>query len=365
MSGTTQPRLRALVNGTEVSGLVLSAHVTSNNWFKASTFHATCAYDTAKPTGRAWFDPAMQATGQAVLPIEIQVATSAPAGASPSWRSLIQGQVDTVSVHPATGTVTIEGRDFTARLLDLRTTNTYQNQTSSQAVAALAAQAGLQSDVTATSTLIGTYYQIDHTATTHDSFSKARTAWELMSFLARNEGAAGFDLWVDGQTVHFHPTQASTAAAYPVTLATGRGGVTLAGATDLTLDRHLTIDKRIKVVVRSWHSKNKKAFTATYPANAAADAETRPILKPNLSAQQCTDLAQRTYAEIMRLARRAELHMPGELVLTPRQRVQIAGSGLSWDGTYFVESIAREIGHEGFSQVVSITNQPPENGTLI
>ena len=366
MSGTfNQPRVRALVNGVDV-GTPTIAHVTDNNWFRASTFTASFAWSTlSAPPG--WFDPQADPSGsEAKLPLEIQAATSAPGSGTPAWASLIQGQVDTIGVDCIAGLVHVSGRDFTARLIDLRISDGFQNKTASQVVTLLAARAGLQADVTSTSTLIGQYYQIDHTQVTHGQFSRTRTAWELMTYLARHEGTHGFDLWVSGQTVHFHPSNAAAGGpVYPVTLRSTPSGVLLNGATELSLDRHLTLDKRIKVTVRSWHARNKKAYQASYPPNASSGAEERSFVRAGLTQQQVTDEAQRRYHEIVRLARRASVPMPGELTLSPRQQLSISGTGLSFDGTYWIESIEREISSDSFHQTVQITNSPPQDDTLL
>ncbi len=140
--------------------------------------------------------------------ILLDVQFSLDGGAS--FVSLVQGAVDSVSIDPALGLVHLDGRDLTAALIETRTRETFANRTSSEIASILAERHSLTPRVSPTTTPVGRYYQSEHDRITLDQFSHATTEWDLLVFLARQEG---FDVFVQGQTLCFQPaTQAGDLA---------------------------------------------------------------------------------------------------------------------------------------------------------
>jgi len=246
MSGVLDPsvrqsRLRVLANGSEVAG-VIEASVSSNNHFAADCFRVTLA---AVPTTLA-----------GTVDITLDVQFSLDGGAS--FTSLVQGVVDLLDLDPVQGTLTLTGRDLTAALIETRTQDTFANQTSSEIATILAGRHGLAANVTATTTPVGRYWELEHDRLLLNDFSRATTEWDLLVELAQHEG---FDVWVSGTALYFQPPQPSNAPqAVLRPVATTAGPVNVVS---LRLERALTLAGAIEVTVKSWHSRLGTACVQT------------------------------------------------------------------------------------------------------
>ena len=186
------PRLRILANGEELAGTV-AAEVISNNHYAADRFSATVAAGSDQQSGVAFW-----ASEPAII---LDVQFSLDGGAT--FTSLVQGAVDNVIIDPTGGLVHLDGRDLTAALLETRTQETFSNRTASEIATLMAERHNLTPFVSTTTTPVGRYYQDQHDRITLDQFSYATTEWDLLVFLARQEG---FDVFVEGLALHFEPS---------------------------------------------------------------------------------------------------------------------------------------------------------------
>lgn len=342
-----------------IAGAV-SANVTNNNYYQADTFSADFALN-ALPNGLAWW------AGQPRMVVDIQIALNLT-----DWKSVLIGEVDHIHTHPVTGLVQIEGRDLTARLIEARTQETFANQTSSEVAKTLAARHGLTADVTATKTLVSRFYQEDHSHVTMGEFSRTTTEWDLLTFLAQQEG---FDVYVTGTTLHFNPRVDPASTPY-VVVSDANGSNVI----DLRLERSLTLAKDVEVQVRSWDSRNSRGFTKTsraigakgaQAAGAKQNAAQRYVLvRPNLTEDQAQKLANETAHEISIHERVVTFHLPGDLLLTPRMMVRLQGTGTEFDQAYYVDSVSRRISFDsGFDMEVRAKNRsgntPLQSGVIL
>jgi len=328
------PRLEIRADGTLLAGAI-AAQVVSNNHYAADRFHATLALDADQGAAAFW-----AAAGNVLL--EIGFALDG-AGAS-----IIQGAVDRVAVDPIRRLVHLDGRDLTARLIEARTQESFVNQTASEIAATLAVRHGLSARITATTTRAGRYYQNEHDRISLGQFSRAMTEWDLLTWLARQEG---FDVFVRGTTLHFGPAPERPRA----------WTITQADVTDLRLERALTLARDIEVVVKSWNSRQNNAFTRTARAGFARATSATPqrhvLVRPNLTPEQALQLAQATLADLTRHRMVARFAMPGELALMPRDAILLAGTASAFDQTYHVDEVARRISSaHGFTQTVCARN---------
>ncbi len=356
-----RPRLRLLVSTqaqqiVQVVGTTLAASVTSTNSFHADRYSATLAPPASGPGSFAWWE------GQTDIAAQVEIGL-VPPGAPESavtWAPIVVGPVDRVSSDFLQGTMQVEGRDFTARLIDFKTEMAHVNQTSSEVVVALAAEVGLQAQVTPTTTPVGRYYELEHDRIQLGQFRKAITAWDEIVMLARWEG---FDAFVLGQTLYFQPMEPPDADPYLILAASDAEGRPRSNAYDLRFERALTVAKGVQVTVKSWHSKQARAFTRGYPASrpvsvANPAVQQYVIVRPNLTEDQAQQLANRLYGEIVRHERTLSAKLPGDLVLTPRALIRVTGTG--WDQTYYPETIERSVGgKEGFAMQVRAKNHSP------
>jgi phage protein D len=338
-SSLRAPAVSVLANGAELAGVV-EARVLSGSHCGADRF-------------RVWL--ALSANDAAFWASATQVLVDVRLGLDGAWARMIRGEVDAVQIDPIRRTLSIEGRDLTARLIQARTQESFQNRTASEIATILAARHDLAAAVTPTTTPAGRYYQLEHDRITLDQFSRATSEWDLLVFLAREEG---FDLYVDGDTLHFEAPQPRVAVS-----------VAPEELTDLRLERALTLARDIEVTVKSWNSRQQAAFTETArvargQGGPQGGMRGRPqqyrVVRPNLTPDQARQLAQGLLTDLSRHERVVGLTMPGELSLTPRSVLALTGTGTEFDQTYFVAEIDRALSLErGFTQRVRACNVSP------
>ena len=343
------PRVRVLVNQEPVSGCI-DAQIISNNHYACDRFFLTLALDT---------DPAMGVpfwASEQDIQVEIQLSLDGRA-----FVPFLVGQIDLATIDPVARTVHLEGRDLAAALIEARTQETFSNRTSSEIATILASRHGLTAVVTPTTTPVGRYYQDEHDRITLNQFSRATTEWDLLTFLASEEG---FDVFVQGTNLYFQPP----ASLNDVTL--------LLQPTDmlqLQLQRSLTLARDMIVTVKSWNSRQKAAFSQTARATGPKTngAKIGPpqryvFVKPNLTPGAALKFAQQMLAELTLHERVLEFSMPGELSLTGRSTLRLDGTNSDFDQGYYVDVIERKITMTGgFVQHVRAKNTSPRSQSII
>lgn len=348
------PRLRIMSGGSELLGAI-SADVTTQGGYTGDRFRASFALNVPGAHDIAWWSE------QTALLIDVQVQIDAG-----GWISLVQGEADAIDVHPVTGLVDFDGRDLTARFIETKTQESFVNQTASQVVTTLAARHGMTADVTATTTPVSRYWADEHTRETAGQFSRTTNEWDLMCELARDEG---FDLYVTGTVLHFHPANPPDATPYSVKMDRS-GAFPVSNVIDLRLHRALTLARDIEVQVRSWHSKKGSGFTKIARATGArsasrgqsSSAKGAPtqkyiFIRANLTEDAALKLAHSLLTQLSQNERTLSFHAPADLTLTARSRVKLSGTASTWDQEYFVASITRRIAFDaGFTMDIEARN---------
>src|ERR1700761_8117109 len=126
---------------------VLQATILSTTCYSSDTFSATLAVGAPPLTDLTFW--AEHASG----PVSLNAVSADGA----LMQSMISGLIDCLAVDPIRGTAVVEGRDFSAWLIDSYSQRDFVNQSASEVVTAIAAQHGLTPVVTATSGLVGRY----------------------------------------------------------------------------------------------------------------------------------------------------------------------------------------------------------------
>ena len=326
-SQTRTPALRLFANGQIIAG-ALSADICSAGYHSADRFRATLA---ASAQAKSWF------AAQTDITLDLQV------GLDGVWTNLVHGLVDNVSIEPITGLLHLDGRDLTAALIAAATSETFANHTASDIATLLAARHDLVASVTPTESPVGRYYQSEHDRSSLNQFARLTTEWDLLVFLAQQEG---FDAYVAGTTLNFHPS-GSQAASW---------GLVPADCVDLRLERALTLATDISVTVRSWNSRQQSACVQTAKSLNASrtGAESKYVyVRPNLSPDQALQFAQTMLADLARHERVVSATIPGEVTMTPRDTLVLTGTGTAFDQSYRITRINRMISAEnGFVQHV-------------
>lgn len=345
-----RPRGVVRVNGKPIS--FITAEVTNKNHFTADTFRLDLEpWKQPENMGLSYWADAVD------VQIEILVGTLAPGddvGAQPgNLSSLFLGQVDDVEMDLAAGTLTITGRDLSARMIDTKTTQKWPDHTSSWIAQQIAQQNGLTPQVTETSTPVGQFYDDGYVAVT-----RSIPEWDLLKFLAEQEG---FDCYVTGQTLYFGPPQADN-DQNPIQIQvvqSGAAGIITMNGTYLRLRRSLTLAKDIGVTVLSHSVKTGKAVkavatragsTSTGSSSSSSAAEKKQsyvIRRPNLTAEQAQALANSILSDITKFERTFEVELAGDQTINVRRMVQISGTQTSFDQKYYLQTVTHHVGFQG------------------
>ena len=338
MSDVRQPRLLALVNGTALPGVV-SAELSGSGAFQADRFRLDAALNASSQFGLDYWS----ADGTPVVDLQFSLDGGG------NYASLMIGQVDRISADPVNGRISLSGRDLSARLIDQTTDEGFANQTSSDVATLLAQRRGLQATVSATTTLVGRYYQDDHHQLGLGRFSRARSEWDVLVDLARREG---YSVFVSGATLFFQPLdQAAVFSVYWDQVARD------SNVKSLKLDWLPAIANGVQVVVQSWHSKQGNAVSARAGAGGGTVST---VLRANLTESDAQTLATQYLNELLGQERSISFDLPGELTLTPRSLVQVTGDVAGWGGLYQVVDVTRRLDiRGGFSQSVSARGYTP------
>lgn len=338
-----------LFNGSAVQWEALS--VTNNTFYSPDKFEVTVPASSL-PTGLQRAD----LSNIASLQVEIRISLDGSSGTS-----MIIGVVDEITDNFFDGLISLTGRDRTADFIDNKTTEKFQNQTSSQIVTTLAGRHGLSADVTATTTKAGKYYEIDHDKLTDES-----TEWDLITYLGQKEG---FSAWVTGTTVHFHPVGQTVGDPVVVTYIAATPSNIASGAfTKLEAKRALTLASDVLVNVYSWNHKQKNAFKVTAKATktkgvkSSGKPQVYTFRVPGLTKDQAIQYAQNKAEEISRHERVIDIGLPGDVTTTARNQIKLQGTQTDYDQLYWISEIGRRLSmSEGFDMTISAKNHSPQS----
>ena len=343
MSEARAPRARVLADGSALAG-VMAVDVFANNHLAADRFRVRLAARVADMAG-------LQAPG---VRLDVQV------GFDDRWASLVLGTADAISFDPIRGVLEIEGRDLSSGMIEARVGETFANRTSSEIVEVIAGRHGLAADATPTSTLAGRYYQNEHERLTLGQFARAMSEWDLLAFLA---GQEGFDLFMEGERLRFAPPAEDRVVVLRVE-----------DCLSLELEHELGLSRAIEVTVRSWGTRDAAMVEHTARRGSGRSRSRRSrsgrsgsvgttwrhgLVRPNLDSEQARVAAERALADLLRHEWTAQATMPGELDMTARTRVALLGAGLDWDRDYAVAELSRHLDvRRGFTQRLCLQAAP-------
>ncbi|HQT79640.1 MAG TPA: hypothetical protein PLD10_21570, partial [Rhodopila sp.] len=299
VAGGTAP-LAVLVNGVPMAGL-LQAAICSTNCYEADCFSLTFALGPPPLTDAGFW------ASISVAEVEI-VATVAPA---PITQTLLIGLIDTIRVNPIQATITIEGRDLSARLIDAYRQQDFANQTAAEIVSAVAQQHGLMPMVSTTGGMTGRYYGDGYTRLSLGQFSRLRSDWDVVVQLARENMC---DVFVSGRSLYFQPVSLSGFIPIPLSITS---------VTTMHIERSLSLGVTPALRVQSWNSQDMAAYVngGLAPAGSMPGGDTAPAFlftAANLTSAQVDGAASRINAELMRLGSILECDMPLDLTFSPR-----------------------------------------------
>lgn len=327
-----QPRSLVRLNGVAYGPL--SWETDSNSFYQADTFRAVFAVANT---------PGLESLGnEEQIDIEILGGfPSDPDNYSPGdLSSVFAGRVDDVDIDLIARTVTLTGRDLTGALIDVKTSEKYVAKTASDIATVLAGKHGLTPVVTATTTIVGRYYQQDKGVRLQDE----NTEWDLLTWLAREEN---FVCYVQGKELHFEPApdEAKSPVLFRYTVPDQGGPISFDG-TKITLGRSLTLAKGIKVEVSSWQPKSKKVVRRVATRGGGSDPQKYAYSIPNLTADQARQRANKILADLSRHELKIGIDGPAA-ALAKTDLIQLTGTGSAWDTVYHPATVSRSFDMDG------------------
>ncbi len=368
MSGTGQivryPRLRVTLNGTALQG-ACCAEVTLTNSNHASNFRVEIALGGDPSLNASWW------ADQSYIECEIDYSIDG----GQSWPFVFVGVVDHLHLDMPHGVVEIEGRDLSSTMIETKIHETFANKKSSEIAAIIAGRHGLTAQVTPTKAITGRYYQLEHDKSTTSNFHKQTTEWDLLTFLAQQEGYA--PPFVIGRTLYFQPEDTSNAQPMQIVYQPRNSQTNypiLNAASDMRLERSLTLAKDIQVTAVTWNSKKKKPHKTVGKAEGAHSANSRHgntqnyvvYAPPNATPEQVDRLVEAKLKELSRHERIVNFRMPGELTLDQRSMLTLSGTGTSFDQEYYIDTVERRMDTEGgFTQHVRCKNSSPRSEAAV
>ena len=333
--------------------------VTNASHFSSDTFRVTCSL-SALPVG---LDAAYWGAS-AGDELEIFAGFTDATGSGQPY-SLIYGQVDEVEIDLVNRLMVLSGRDLSARFLDVKTAEHFQDQKASDIAIALAARHGMKASVTPTTIRVGGYYEYYHTRMTSD-----QTEWDLLTFLAEQEG---YDVWVAGQTLYFQPPVPITADPYVLLWSDYGQGNRVANFSELKLHRSETLAKDVIVKVKSWNQSLAAVVTAENHRNQAnknqrvgGAAQIYTFYPPNLTKDQADKFAAAKAEDITKHERVITGCLPGDNVLNNRSLIKLAGTGTSWDQFYNLDTVTRRLSsHNGYTMDFRAKNHSTQSTVIL
>ncbi|MFC6520142.1 phage late control D family protein [Undibacterium arcticum] len=356
-----QPRGVVKVNDTRLDGWI-KWEVDNNTYYEADTFRVTFALSALPAAcGDAWW-----ASQQEIF---IEIFAGFPADAenysATELQSLTYGRVDDVTFDPVARTLQVSGRDLTAMLIDAKTSETFQNLTSSQIATQIAQRHGLTTTyVTATSKRSGKYYQIDQVRV-----NQQRSEWDLLTALA---GEEEFSVYVKRKELHFEPVAQPSANPYllkwePPTDQNGAFGF---NGQSISFSRALNFARGVVVTVMSVSPKTGQAIKVIYPAKAAnikpgqskAQAQQFSYTFAHLTYEKALQKAQQIHDDISKHEVKLNATLPADNLIQVNNLISVVGTGTAFDQTYYPESIVREMDLTGgYTMTIKAKNHSPQS----
>ncbi|MDB5965646.1 MAG: hypothetical protein JWQ72_2146 [Polaromonas sp.] len=366
VSSATAPRGMVLANGVALQGFT-EFEVDNNSFYQADTFRITLCL-SAQPAAQGW------AFWAAQTDIEVELLVGYPANplafAKTDLVSLVVGNVDDIEIDPIRDQVVLSGRDLTARFLDSKTTQKFQEQTVPAIVATLAAAHGLTPVVVdpLAGKKFGSVLNSQSAVVAHD-----RPEWDVLTYVAQTTGS---QVYVKGRELHFEPRTAPSAPPYIVRWQAPNDvhAAPLFNGITLGLQRNLTVSKTVRVTVRSWNYKHPKGFSKVaervrkYQKSPVRGAATGgPVQQyfysfPNLTPEQAQQRANALLQEISQHEMNLTVSLPGDPTLNPRVLLQLDGTGTAFDQVFYPASVLHTFRTEGgYETTVRAKNSSPES----
>jgi phage protein D len=350
------PRSLVKVNGQVLPGWI-EWEVNNNTHRQADTFRVCYACGNLPAAQNAKWLISQTA-------IQVQIFVGFPPDpvkfSASQLQSIILGDCDALNFDPVQNIIELSGRDMASEMIDTKTSEKFVNQKASDIAKTIASRHGLTPDVDDTGSPDGTYYEIDHAR-----LNNAQTEWDLLCELADNQG---YNVWVDGMTLHFKQQDESSMGTYVIQwIPPGEMNASpQANVMSLKFMRNNMISqKNISVKVNSWNIKQKAKLTGSATSTKSSSDDNWSLNyeynEPGLTQDQADTRAKERLKGIIRNEMCLNADLPGDNILNTRVLIQVTGTGTPFDQTYWPVSVSRRFGmSEGYRMSAEAKNHSPE-----
>ncbi len=325
------PRVMVVAAGAALFPVECSMQVTAHQ--AADSFFAKIALDNRQGLDETfWADQAS---------IDVSVLGTNGGG---GYVEMFTGQVDRVVLDLKDRSVSVNGRDKTAKMIDAKTHEQWLNKTEKDIITDLAGRAGLGVEFSGEgdSDKAGKQYKEDYTA-----LSDLDTHWNFIIKQARKLGCVAF---VKKNTLYVQPVDHDSGDTYPIVY--HRPIPAFSNTKTLTLSRDLTLAGDISVKHKSYRHKQGKSIKSESKSKGSGGKQLLYHFRAaNLTKQQQDRVTKSKVRETASHERTVELEMPGDVNIDPRMRLALSGTGTAFDQDYIMSGITHRFDQQGGYQM--------------
>lgn len=308
----------------------------------ADTFFAKIPLDNSAGLDETfWADTA---------PIPVTISGSNDIGAG-GFTDLITGQIDETLITLHDRTVQVRGRDKTALLTEMKTSEQWLNRTDKDIITDLAGRAGLTVSFSGEAGKAGLQYDQDF-----NELSDLDSGWNVVVALAKKAGCIAF---VKGATLYVQPIDADPLGVYAIDYQRPLPGQRAASkGMMLTCVRNLNLAKGVIVNHKSWRHKQGQTVESEFEApaknktaNAQRDTTIYRFRGANLTKLQQDRIAKSRLKETLSHERVVDIDMPGDVAIDPRMALKLSGTGTKFDQSFIIADITHRFTRDGGYQM--------------
>lgn len=343
-----RPRAFLKVEGAQLAPIECSVNVSLHQ--SADTFYAKLPLDNDAGLDETyWADTA---------PIAVTIVGTNNIDAG-GMTTLFVGQVDQPQVDFAQRLVMIRGRDLTAKLTDLKTSEKWQNLSNKDIITQLAGRAGLTVNFGGASDQSGLQFDQDY-----NEISDLDACWNVIVASAKRLGCIAF---IKGTTLYVQPLDQAPSSFYQVTYQRPTPGQLASGNfTTLSCARNLNLAKDASIQMQSWQHKQGKVVTSEFESKGKKGGSDKLLYQfraANLTKGQQDQIAKSHLRETLSHERVVNIgNMPGDVTVSPLMGLALSGTGTAFDQNYILSRIAHHFSQKGYSMDIEAHSQDASRG---
>jgi len=266
--------------------------------------------------------------------------------------TLFTGETDTTEFDYIGGVIRLSGRDKSAKLHEMKSSEKWQNKKGSEIVQDLAGRAGLSVTADASSVMAGKMLEQDYVRLS-DNVSFAYVIHKL----AQLDGARW---WVDQNGTLQYRIGPGGSGSYNLNYQRPTPGFhAIADFMVLKIRRNVQAGKSVSVNVKSWHPKKKKVFEYTSNVEGQGGPIEHKYEIPHLLDDHVKQYAKSKADEHARHELTLHATVAGDPAINVAMELALNGTG-TFDQSYEMDTVHHEFGMSGHR--TSITARAGKGG---